>query len=154
MRIWWPILAVLLLVACGDAPEDPESRLRAAIAAAQEAVEQRDLKGAAALISPDYRDSRGQDSRAASRLLLGYLQRHRSINLFSRIMELSLSNDARSARVRLYVAMTGAPIQSVDALATLRADLHHFDLQFTDSDAGWQLVAADWRRATLDELLP
>lgn len=145
-------LLALLLVACGT-PDDPERRLRDAIAAGEQAVEARSLTDAAALVSPDYADERGMDKRAVVQLLLGYLHRHRNIHLLTRIADLTLDQDGRRAHVVLLVAMAGTPIASFDALEGVRADLHRFELQFLDGDEGWQLVRADWRRPSATELL-
>ena len=155
MRLRWLIpLSALLLAACGGEPDDPEARLRSAIASAEQAVEARSLKQAASYIADDYRDDRGHDRRAVSQLLFAYLQRNRNIHLLSRIAELELDADGRAAQVLLYVAMAGSPIASLEEVATLRADLYRFELQFIDGQQGWQLLSADWRRAGLEELLP
>ena len=151
---WFIALGALLLAACGAEPDDPEARLRATIAGAERAVEARSLKQAAAVIAADYRDDRGNDRRAVSQLLFATLQRNRNIHLLSRIAELQLGDDDKSAEVQLYVAMAGSPIASLQQAAALRADLYRFELRFTDGDDGWQLQRADWRRAGLDELLP
>lgn len=112
------------------------------------------MRRATAILSPEYRDARGRDHRTVRALLLGYLQRHRNIHLFTRITELELGADARRAEVTLFAAITAAPVQAVESLATLRADLHRFELHFVDGDEGWQLQRANWRRAALSELLP
>jgi hypothetical protein len=155
MRLrWLAPLCALLLAACGAEPDDPETRLRSTIASAEQAVEDRSLKQVAAFIAADYRDDRGHDRRAISQLLFAYLQRNRNIHLLSRITELQLDGAANSADVRLYVAMAGSPIASLDEVTALRAELYRFDLRFTDGEHGWQLQRADWRRARFDELLP
>jgi hypothetical protein len=146
-------LIVLLLAGCGGEPEDPAAKLRATIAAAEQAVEARSLKQAASYISPDYSDPHGNDRRSIARLLLGYLHRHSSIHLLIRIDELQLDPDGRHADVRLYAAMTGVPVESMEALVSVKADLYRFDMRFVAGDDGWQVVHADWRRARLDDLL-
>jgi hypothetical protein len=146
-------LLVLLLAGCGGQQDNPEAQLRAAIAEVEQAVEARSLKQAAAYISPDYRDGRGYDRRADTRLLLGYLHRHRNIHLLTRISELQLAADGGSAVVQLYVAMTGVPVESMESLVNIHADLYRFDLQFKVGDEGWQVTRATWQRATSDDLL-
>jgi hypothetical protein len=154
MRLHWFIPAVLLLLtACGGEPDQPEVRLRAAIGAAEQAVEARSLKQASGYIAADYQDDRGYNARALRQLLFGYLQRHRDIHLLTRITELQLAADGKSAQVRLYVAMAGVPIPSLEAAAQLRADLYRFDMHFIDGEDGWQVQRAQWRRAELDDLL-
>jgi len=155
MRLrWFILMGALLLAACGGEPDDPEARLRATIASAEQAVEARSLKQAAAVIASDYRDDRGNDRRAVSQLLFATLQRNRNIHLLSRIAELQMDATGNTAQVRLYVAMAGSPIASLQDAAALRADLYRFELRFTDGEDGWRLQRADWRRAGLDELLP
>lgn len=153
MRLWLIPLCALLLASCGGEPDDPRTRLRATIASAEQAVEARSLKQASVYLSPHYHDERGYDARAIRQLLLGYLQRHRDIHLFTHIAVLTLADDQRAADVRLYVAMSGVPIPSLEAVAELHADLYRFELHFIDTDEGWQLQRADWHHAELKELL-
>jgi hypothetical protein len=146
-------LLVLLLAGCGGEPDDPAARLRATIGDAEQAVEVRSLKQAAAYISPDYRDERGNDRRAVTRLLFGYLHRHHNIHLLTRIGDLQLADDGKHAAVQMHVAMAGVPIESLEALLSIRADLYRFDLRFVDTDEGWLLISARWQPARLDDLL-
>lgn len=147
------LLLMAGLVACGS-PDDPEARLRETLAQAEAAIEAGSLLKAAAFISPDYRDDRGFDKRAISRLLLGYLQRHRNIHLLTRIRSVTLSGDGHQAALVLLVAMADVPLASLDALQGVRADLHRFDMTFVDGEDGWRLLRADWQRAERDQLLP
>lgn len=151
--IWLLPLLGLLLTACAGEPDDPEARLRATIAQAEQAIEARELKNAAGFVASGYRDEQGRDARAVRQLLLGYLYRHRHIHLLVRIADLQLAEGGKAADARLYVAMTGVPLQSFEALVSVRADLHRFDLQFADGEAGWQVTAASWQRAGLDDML-
>lgn len=148
------LLLAISLAGCGGEPDDPEQRLRAVIAAAEEAVEARSAKRAAAFIAPDYRDARGASKRDITGLLLGYLHRHRNIHLFTRIEAIDIDAAQGTARVSLLVAMAASPMPSLEAARSLRADLHRFALEFADGADGWLLTSAAWRRVGLDELLP
>jgi len=155
LRSLWLLLALLpWLAGCSGEPESPEARLRALVATAEQAVEAGSLKRAAPLVAAGYRDERGNDRRTIVRLLFGYLQRHRNIHLLTRIADIQLGPQPDQAAMRLYVAMSGTPIASLDALdGGARADLYRFDLQLVDGEDGWQVSAASWRRARLSELL-
>lgn len=146
-------LLVLLLAGCGGEPDDPEARLRATMAEAERAVEQRAIKQAAGYISPEYHDDQGRTDEAVRQLLAGYMVRNRNIHLFSRIAEVQLDDNGKAAGVRLYVAMAGVPIRTVEALVSVRADLYRFDLRFIDGEEGWRLVGAVWQQASIDDLL-
>jgi hypothetical protein len=52
------------------------------------------------------------------------------------------------------VAMTGAPVDSVDELINMRADVLRFEISFEKTGTNqWQAARADWRRAELDDFL-
>lgn len=147
------VLAALVLTLAGCGDDSAEARLRQVIAQAEQTVETRDLAGLAAFVSRDYRDEQGLDKRGIVRVLIGYLLRHRNIHLFSRIQAIDWQDDQRHAQVMLLVAMADVPVDSMQTLRSLRADLHRFELRFIDGADGWQLTSARWRRARLDEIL-
>lgn len=145
-------LLLLLLGACGDDGQ-AESQLRAWVAAAEVAVESRSLQQVSTLISPAYRDNKGHNRADLGRLLQGYFQRHRQIHLLTRIASVLPDESGNSGRVTVFVAMAGVPVASPSDLAGLRADYYRFDLLLEKEGGQWRLIHANWRRATLGDLL-
>jgi hypothetical protein len=151
------ILAMLLspgygLVAgCGKSdPHDPEGQIRAVIAMAEEAAQQRDIGTLKDFVADGYKDKRGYEKRSVVRLVQGYLLRHRNIHLLSKITDLEINEPAR-ASTSLLVAMTGRRIESAEQLWDLRADVFQFDLSWIQSDGEWQVANATWRRVRIDD---
>ncbi len=154
------ILAVLLspgygLVAgCGNSdPQDPEEQIRAVIAMAEQAAQQRDIGTLKNFVADGYRDKRGYEKRSVVRLLQGYLLRHRNIHLLSKITDLEIIKPARASTI-LLVAMAGRRIESAEQLWDLRADVFQFDLGWIQSDGEWQVASATWRRVRVDDFFP
>jgi len=76
--------AMLLTWACGGA-QSPESQVRAVIETGEAAAEARDLPALMDLVSPDYQDDSGRDSRELRNYVHGYLIANQSIRLLTRI---------------------------------------------------------------------
>jgi hypothetical protein len=148
---WLAVLAVLLSPGCGKSdPQDPEEQIRAVIAIAEEAAQQRDIGTLKDFVADGYQDKRGYDKRSVVRLVQGYLLRHRSIHLLSKISDFEINSPLR-ASTSLLVAMAGRRIESEEQLWDLRADVFQFDLNWTQSDGEWQVADATWRRVRIDD---
>jgi hypothetical protein len=50
------------------------------------------------------------------------------------------------------VAMTGVPVESLETLVSLKADLYRFDLQLLNDD-DWQIRRAAWQRTDPGSLI-
>jgi len=145
-------LLVIVLAACGGDPGSPEQRIRLLVAQAVEAIEDGSVQRAARFLHPGYSDRRHRDKAAATHSLFAYLRRHRDIHLFHLIKDIRLGPAGESASAVVYVAMTGVPVASVQALVALKADLYRFDLALLAADGEWLISGADWRRADLGQL--
>ena len=135
-----------LLAGCGQEQQTPEQQIRQRIDALVEAVEARESLALNDFLHPDYADSRHPDRRTALRTLLGYLLRHRGIHLFTLVRSIDYVEDAQAAHVTVLVAMTGVPVESLETLVSLKADLYRFDVQLLNDD-DWQVRSAEWQRA-------
>ncbi len=147
------VLAVATAGCGASAPASPAEQLRAAISKAESAVESREISVLKELVAAQYADTRGQDRRAVITLVQGYLLRHRSIYLFTKVDSLEVPDPDR-AYATLLVAMAGRRIESVEELWDVRADLLRLDLEWTHSGGKWAVVRADWRRALVEDFLP
>ena len=138
---------LLLLAACGGEEDGPEQRIRALIERMQQHVEAGEVLQLKPHLHADYSDPRHHDRRAAISTLFLLLQRHRNVHLFTVIKSVELKpgqDDAADAVV--YVAMTGVPVQSLDALVSLKVDLHRFDVGLVEQDGDWQVRSSRWAR--------
>jgi outer membrane biogenesis lipoprotein LolB len=138
-RISW--IALALLTACSD-PASPEQQVRAVIDSLETAVESRDVGALVEHISPNYRDSQGQDRAEASRYARGYFVANQSVHLLTRIESLEFPAPDE-ARVKLQVGMAGRGGEP--GASSLNADLYDFDLALVREGDEWKLSYADWR---------
>lgn len=146
------VLALALAVAaCGGPEQPPEARIKTLIAEGEQAAESRDISMLSGLVSDDYQDQRGYDRRTVLRIAQGTFLRNREIHLLTLVRNLQVDDAAASARV--LVAMAGRPIESVEALINIRADLMRFDVELVREGGDWLVRSADWRRAELNDFL-
>jgi len=80
------------------------------------------------------------------RTLFGITQRHRGVHLFTVIKTIDLMAQQDSADAVVYVAMTGVPVESMQALVSLKADLYRFDLELVEENGQWLVLSARWER--------
>lgn len=153
LRLGFAALAGLLcLAACQRERLAPEAQVRALIQSAVAAAEQKRLGTLRDLIAERYQDDQGQDKRALENLLRLQFLRNESLHLFARIQSVTLAQPERAQSIVL-VAMAGVPIASVQELATLRADLHRFEIDWVQENKQWRVQRAAWRRAEAGEFL-
>lgn len=146
------LLLLPLLASCSGDDTSPESRIRALLNTAEEAVESRSLSAVSPLLSPAFSDSAGQDKQALLRLLGGYFVTHQSIHLLTQVSRLDLIGPDR-AHVTLYVAVAGQPLKTVSQLISLRAELIRLDLSLAEEAGEWLVVSGAWRRAEKSDFL-
>lgn len=142
---------VLTLAGCSRA-SSPEAEIRAWVAQAQAAAEQRDVSALRALIADDYTDKAGHDRKAIENMLRIQILRQQSIHLFTRIGAIAFPGP-NQATVRVAAAMAGRPMARADELAGLNADLYRFDLSLERHSGEWRVQGAVWEPARLDDFL-
>lgn len=146
------LLAALLLAGCGGEAPSTEARLRAVVDRLETAVEAGSVSDAAALLHPKYRDQRHAGRREATAALFAYLRRHRQIHLFTLVRELAVVPDGITADMVVYVAMGGIPLESLDAVISVKADLYRFEMRLERLDDDWLVRKSAWRRVGLEML--
>lgn len=144
------VIALLLLLAGCGSDETPEDRVRALIGDMEQAVEEGSIRSASALLHDAYSDKWHPDRRAATRSLFGYLRRHDNIHLLTVTRDVDVAPDGQSASAVVYVAMSGTPVQSVDALLSVKADLYRFDVGLAQFEGAWRVRESNWERITID----
>lgn len=146
------LLLLLLLTACSHDDESPDARIRSMVTKIENAVEAGSVQDIADLLHPDYADSRHRSRRDALASLFAYTRQHRHIHLFTVFKSIDVSEPADTAEVVVIVAMTGVPVQSLEAAISVKADLYQFDLHFAEYEGEWLPYNAKWRRAASDGL--
>ena len=137
--------------ACHPTPSSPEAQVRAVIATAERAAEEKDIKTLKRMVADGYRDDDGNQKADLVRLLAYHLLRNESIHLLTRVRTVEFPSAERGA-VTVFVAMAGREIAAADLLAQLHADLYRFDLDLVSAGAGaWTLSRARWRPAVIDD---
>lgn len=141
----------LLHGACSDGPLTAEEQLRGLLDEAEKQLEARDLSSVMAHVDPAYSDSAGRDFRALKALLFGYLLRHKTIHILSRIDQIELMSEAE-AQIVVFAGLAGSPQEAETVLSGWRADLLRLQLLFVkDRQGEWLLHSAQWRRAAPED---
>lgn len=125
---------------CGGGPDGgPEEALRAWVAAAEAAAEEKDRQSLVAMIGENYTDSRGNDLAQINNLLRYYFLRQQSVGFVSTINDIEVMGET-AALVSLTVVMAGT---NADAPG-IRADAYNFELELENSGDEWMLIGARW----------
>jgi hypothetical protein len=137
--------ALVAALASGCAPSDPEAEIRALLAAAEQAAEERDVGFFGGALGSGYRDTRGNDRDALLRQLRGYFIANQRVEIVSRIDEITLEG-ADAARAVVHAGMVGQR-SGATLIAGVQADLYRFELELVNDGGEWQIIGADFRRA-------
>ena len=140
------VAALLTIAACSSEQDPVEARVRALIGQIEQSIENRSVREVVNFLHADYTDPRHIDRRAAGASLFGLLQRHQTIHLFSLIKTVKPADDQGSAEAVVYVAITGVPVESIDTLISLKADLYRFELDLVDDGGEWRVIRSRWER--------
>lgn len=133
------IALYLMLAACGAPESDPDTGLRAWVADAEVAAEEKDRSGLLAMISENYADSRGNDHKRIGDTLRVYFFRQQSIALITSIDEISMLGDT-AAQLEITVGMAGTNNSALG----ISADAYQFELELELVDEDWMLIGARW----------
>jgi hypothetical protein len=140
-------LAVLSVAGCSRQPDSPETQIRDLVARGEKAVEEKDVAALGKLVSERYRDEQGQDKRTLLQFVAYTLLRNQSIHLLTRIPSIHFPRKHR-AEVTAFVAMASRPIDRVDQLLAISADLYRVDFTADEEVKGqWKVTKAKWRPA-------
>jgi hypothetical protein len=144
------VASLAVALACSGPPETPEDRVRAAIAAMEEAAEARDAAALKEHVSESYSDPRGNDRQKLAGLATFHFMQNRSLHLLTSVRKVVVERPGE-ARAIAVVAMAGSPIPGPEALSGLRAELYYFDVELREEDGDWRVTRATWSPATIDD---
>ena len=131
--------AVVLSTACGGSPSEPEAELRAWVAEAEEAAENRDRGALLDKIATSYADARGNNRNELGNMFRIYMLRQQSIALLTKIDEIELLDDT-AADLSLTIGMAGTGAGRFG----LNADAYRFELELEKDGDDWLLIGARW----------
>ena len=131
--------ALLLLVACGGPETASEEQIQSWLATAQENAEARQRGALVDMISPAYRDARGNERDDIENLLRVYFLRQQRVALLSSVDAIRIIGET-AAEVELTVGMAGTN----DGVLGFSADAYRFELELERPDDDWQLISARW----------
>jgi hypothetical protein len=147
------LLGSLLLVGCSSDVETPEQQLRRLVQAAELAVENRDLSAAMAFVDEGYQDAEGRGWPQIRGMLAGYLLRHPSIHILSKIDRIELKGETEAEMVVL-AGLAGSTQEAETPLGQWRGRLIRLALNFQRNQSGeWRLKKAEWRAAQREDFV-
>jgi hypothetical protein len=141
------ILLAAVVAACGSDSQTPEARVRATLAALEEAAEAGDVGALEEHVSERYEDAYGHDRQALGAFLAFQVMRHGSRHLLVRVRDVDLRDDGR-ATVRLHAGLAGT-----GGAAALSADVYEVEMDLLEEDGDWRLIWAAWKPAPAGALL-
>ena len=129
----------LFCAGCGTGVEDTEAELRAWIAEAEAAAEEKDRRGLLSKVSERYADARGNERDDLNNMLRALMLRQKSIELLTKIDGIEPLGTS-AANIELTVAMAGTKATHFG----VDADAYRFELELERQDGDWQLIGARW----------
>lgn len=139
------------LAACSGDEDPPEQRIHKLNDNAEAAAEEKDAGSIEGMVAEDFKSAH-LNKASIMRLVRMYMLRHKSIHLFSLTKSVQVV-DEDNARAEVLVALAGKPVERVDQLFDLSAELLHFDVAYARFDNEWKVTALKWRRAAVDDFL-
>lgn len=139
------LFIALTLGACSsDEPMSEEQQVRAVLKAMELGAQERSLSAVMLHVSPKYRDSQANNFKAVQQLIQFQFIRNQNINIFSKVRELEVIDNA--ATVEMSLAMTSGKLDLSDETNRLRADTFRFSLLFIKENNDWLLQSASWQQ--------
>ena len=139
------VVVTFTLAGCG-AKSSAEEEVRALVASAETAAEERDVGDVMKLIADDYSDAQGFDKAQLTNFLRGYFVMHPKIELVVDIGAVEFPADGL-ARTRVTIAMVGTQGTATDSSAT--GDLETVELELQRKGDEWRVTRADRVRGGL-----
>lgn len=138
----------------GGKRADPESEIRAALAAATAAAEAQDLKGVMAVVSRDFASTLG-DRQTLNGFLFVELRRGawQKVFLVGTRVAVDPGEPPTTAKVKTGVVLAGANAQKPEDVLPGRGGIYQFDLDFVREDDAWRVIGATYRESDLAGLL-
>jgi hypothetical protein len=131
--------AGLALAACSSPPGSPEAEIRAWVAEGQRLAEEKERNALVDMISPAYRDGRGNERDDVENMFRVYFMRQNNIELVTSIEDIRVFGDT-AAELDLMVGMAGTN----DGVLGFSANAYNFELELVREGGEWLLIAGRW----------
>ncbi len=138
---------------CSKKPADPRAEIEQLIGEVEVAVESSDIGAIKEKLADSYSDPKGNDKAGLVAMLQFRFLRKRAIHVFSQIDDITVEVDGRTARATVMAAGGSTPIDGLEALGQVRADIIRLTISFARPDDEWQVTSASWKRASAGDFL-
>ena len=138
------ILSLTLTGCSSDSELSEEDKVRATLAAIEEAAEKRSLSGMTEHVSESYQDYEGNDFKRIKSILQLQILKNQNINIFSKIRELNIAGSTATVELSVAIASTGIDLSS--EANRLRADTYRFSVVLNSLDGQWKIKSLSWQR--------
>jgi hypothetical protein len=135
------LVASLAFIASCAPRTSPEEQVRAAIAAAEQAAEARDVGATLALVADDYGDDNGFDKARLRDFVRGYFVLHPSLELIVRIESVEFPAEDL-AQVQLGIASVARRGNGASG-AGLNLDSEDLRVEFVQVNGEWRVCRVD-----------
>lgn len=138
------LLTCLLLNGCADDEGTPEQQVRKTLDAIELASEERSMSDLMDFVAEDYSDHQGNDKNAIRRVMQLLFLRNQSINIFSLVRSIDITNDV--AAVELSAAMAARGVDLSLETNRLKADTHRFSILLKQTEGDWLIQSVSWQQ--------
>lgn len=137
------VVSAICMQGC-SADKSADELFRETLTLMEQAAQQKDVKAFMHHVSKNYQDSQARSWQDIRRIAQIYFLRNKTVHIYKHVTRLDIIDD--SAEAIVLVAMAGQPIDSVESLINIRAELMRFKVQF-EFDGGWRVRWAEWKPA-------
>lgn len=138
-RLPMALVVAAILMACDGPTTEPEESLRRWVRQGHEAAENKDRRALVDMISPAYKDSRGNDRKDIENRLRAYFLRQHKVALITRIEELTIIDDS-AAELMISFGTAGTN----DNALGFSANAYRLAMELEYDGDDWSLIAARW----------
>lgn len=147
------LILILWLSACSnDQPLTKKQRLLQSIQKIEQGFEARILSDILEYISENYQDDKIGDFENIKRAIHVQLLRNKSVHVFSIVKDIQWTDD-HHAKVEIVAAMGAKPIDSVNILSSIKADMAKFEVDFVLEGEVYKVQSALWSWAEPSDFL-
>jgi hypothetical protein len=139
-----PLALTAALLGTGCSADDAETEIRAVLAAAEAAAEERDVGFFRDFVGSGYRDPRGNDREQLLNMLRGYFIVHQKIEIVSRVEEIRIEG-VDAARAVVHAGLVGQRAGE-SLLGGIGGDFYRFEVELIDDGGEWRMIGAKWER--------
>lgn len=141
------VLAVFLVPGCSG-PPDPKVLIEERIDEAVELAESREADRLLEFVSDGYLDDDGRNKETVGQIVRYHLFQNRSVHLLHKVRWIEITEPGL-AEVVVVIAVAGSPIEGIEQIGQIQADLLRFDVEMAEEEEGeWRLTGSTWERAT------